>query len=81
MLRGHLKDLKFCSYNFDGSPEGIMMLQMTMNQGQYESSKQGKDVKRGLATKAGTGEKPGRVPPGYMKIPKLDENGQVLISP
>ena len=81
MLRGALKDLKFCSYNFDGSPEGIMMLQMTMNQSQYESSKQGKDVKRGLATKAGTGEKPGRVPPGYMKIPKLDYNGQVLISP
>ena len=80
-LRGPLKDLKFCSYNFDSSPEGIMMLQMTMNQSQYESSKQGKDVKRGLTTKAGTGEKPGRVPPGYKKIPKLDENGQVIIRP
>lgn len=81
MLRGALKDLKFCSFNFDGSPEGIMMLQMTMNQSQYESTKQGKDVKRGLATKAGTGEKPGRVPPGYMKVPKLGSDGQVLIRP
>ena len=81
MLRGALKDLKFCSYNFDSSPEGIMMLQMTMNQSQYESTKQGKDVKRGLATKAGTGEKPGRVPPGYMKVPQLDSNGQVIIRP
>ena len=81
MLRGALKDMKFCSFNFDNSPEGIMMLQMTMNQGQYESSKQGKDVKRGLKTKAGTGEKPGRVPPGYMKVPKQDASGQVIIRP
>ena len=81
MLRGALKDLKFCSYNFDNSPEGIMMLQIVMNQGQYESSKQGKDVRRGMETKAGTGEKPGRVPPGYMKVPKLDANGQVIIRP
>lgn len=81
MLRGPLKDLKFCSYNFDPSPEGVMMLQMTMNQSQYESTKQGKDVKRGLATKASTGEKPGRVPPGYKKIAKVDAFGQVIISP
>lgn len=81
MLRGALKDLKFCSFNFDNSPEGIMMLQMTMNQSQYESSKQGKDVKRGLETKAGTGEKPGRVPPGYMKVPRYDASGNVIISP
>lgn len=81
LLRSKLKDLKFCSYNFDNSPEGIMMLQMTMNQGQYESSKQGKDVKRGLETKASTGEKPGRVPPGYMKVPKRDANGDILVSP
>lgn len=81
MLRSSLKDLKFCSYNFDNSPEGIMMLQIVMNQGQYESSKQGKDVSRGLETKAGTGEKPGRVPPGYMKVPKLDANGNLIIRP
>ncbi len=81
MLRGALKDLKFCSYNFDNSPEGIMMLQIVMNQGQYESSKQGKDVKRGMETKAGTGEKPGRVPPGYMKVPRRDAAGNLIIRP
>ncbi|MGH9857309.1 MAG: recombinase family protein, partial [Acidobacteriota bacterium] len=65
-LRGPLKDLKFCSYNFDNSAEGIMMLQMVMNQSQYESSKQGRDVSRGMKQKASTGERPGVVPTGYM---------------
>ncbi len=78
LLRSKLKDLKFCSYNFDNTPEGIMMLQFTMNQGQYESTKQGRDVKRGMETKADTGEKPGRVMPGYMKQPILDENGKFI---
>ncbi len=79
LLRGPLKDLKFCTYNFDNSAEGIMMLQMIMNQSQYESSKQGRDVKRGMEQKASNGEKPGRVPPGYQKIPKLDAGGNVMI--
>ncbi len=56
LLRSQLKDIKFCSYNFDNSPEGIMMLQFTMNQSQYESSKQGKDVRRGMEQKASGGE-------------------------
>ena len=81
LLRGALKDLKFCTYNFDNSAEGIMMLQMVMNQGQYESSKQGRDVKRGMEEKATTGEKPGRVPPGYKKVAKLDASGNVIIRP
>ena len=77
-LRSYLKDLKFCSYNFDNNPEGIMFLQFTMNQGQYQSAKQGVDVSRGLKTKAGTGEKPGRVMPGYIKAPVLDDYGQPI---
>ena len=81
MLRGQLKDLKFCTYNFDNSPEGIMMLQLVMNQSQYESSKQGRDVKRGMEQKAITGERPGVVPQGYMKTAMKDENGNVLIRP
>ncbi len=80
LLRGKLKDLKFCSYAFDNNPEGIMMLQFVMNTGQYQSSKQGVDVKRGMITKAhDTGEKPGRVMPGYMKVPVLDVNGRPVI--
>jgi len=30
-----IKDLKFGSYNFDNSPEGIMMLQLALSQSQY----------------------------------------------
>jgi site-specific DNA recombinase len=78
-LRGPLKDLKFCSFNFDNSPEGIMMLQMTMNHAQYESSKQGQDVKRGMEEKANGGERPGQVPQGYIKVPVLDEKGRAII--
>lgn len=77
-LRGPLKDLRFCSYNFDNSPEGIMMLQMVMNQSQYESSKQGKDVKRGMTQKVIMGERPGVVPIGYMKAPVMDEGGNAI---
>jgi len=45
---GVIHGLKFGSYNFDNSPEGIMMLQLALSQSQYFSSKLGKDVKRGL---------------------------------
>ena len=79
LLRSKLKDLKFCSYNFDNTPEGIMMLQFTMNQSQYESTKQGRDVKRGMETKASKGEKPGKVMPGYLKKPILDDNGNPIM--
>ncbi len=79
MLRDKLKDLRFVSFNFDNSAEGIMMLQMTMNQSQYESSKQGREVKRGMGTKASNGERPGVVPPGYMKVAVVDEYGAPII--
>ncbi len=75
LLRSKLKDLKFCSYTFENNAEGIMFLQIVMGQGQYQSAKQGVDVSRGLKIKAASGEKPGRVMPGYMKAAVLDENG------
>lgn len=78
MLRGALKDLKFCNYNFDNSAEGIMMLQMIMNQGQYESSKQSRDVKRSMEEKAKGGERPEQVPQGYIKLPELDGKGSMI---
>ncbi|MBT6755747.1 MAG: recombinase family protein [Candidatus Pacebacteria bacterium] len=36
---GKLKDLKFASYTFDNSPEGILLLQFALSQSHYESSK------------------------------------------
>ena len=64
--KGVLKDLKFVSYMFDNSPEGMMMLQMTMSQSQYFSSKLSKDVKRGNETKRKNGGLTGVAPQGYL---------------
>ncbi len=63
---GIIKDLKFGSYNFDNSPEGIMMLQMALSQSQYSSSKLSKDVKRGLGTKLKMGIRPNKAPQGWL---------------
>ena len=63
---GKLKDLKFCSSHFDNSPEGKMMLQITMSQSKYSSDKLGKDVKRGIDKKAAMGIRPTLTPLGYL---------------
>lgn len=83
MLRtGQLKDLKFGSYNFDNSPEGIWMLQMALSQSQYSSAKLSKDVKRGLEKKVKIGWRPGRAPEGYLND-KTKEKGErdIIIDP
>jgi site-specific DNA recombinase len=76
MIRqGKIKDLRFGSYNFDNSPEGIMMLQMAFNQSQYSSAKLSKDVKRGLEKKLKMGWMPGVAPSGYIND-KTAEKGE-----
>ena len=65
---GVIHDLKFGSYNFDNSPEGIMMLQMALSQSQYFSSKLGKDVRRGLEKKYQMGWQPNMCPNGYVNV-------------
>lgn len=69
-----IKDLKFGSYNFDNSPEGIMMLQLALSQSQYSSSKLSRDVKRGLEKKIEMGWKPGTAPEGYLND-KIEQQG------
>ncbi len=69
---GLIKDLKFGSYNFDNSPEGIMMLQLALSQSQYFSSKLGKDVRRGLEKKFEMGWQPNIAPEGYLN--KREDN-------
>lgn len=64
--KGTIKDLKFASFSFDNSPEGIMMLQMTMSQSQYFSAKLSKDVKRGNDKKRKIGGITGVAPQGYL---------------
>jgi DNA invertase Pin-like site-specific DNA recombinase len=76
MIRqGKIKDLRFGSYSFDNSPEGIMMLQMALTQSQYSSAKLSKDVKRGLEKKLRMGWMPGVSPSGYMNN-KTAEKGE-----
>lgn len=65
--QGLIKDMKFASgFTFENTPEGIMMLQMTMSQSQYYSAKLSKDVRRGNASKRQMGGLTGRAPEGYL---------------
>ena len=77
---GEIKDLKFCTYTFENNPPGIWMLQMLLSHGQLESAKQGVDVSRGMIAKAKGGERPGQVPQGYIKVPKMDNNGNPIMN-
>ncbi len=56
-----IEDLKFGAYHLIDGPEGIMYLQSALSQSQYESSRKGRDVKRGLEQKARTGSFPAAV--------------------
>lgn len=76
---GKILDLKFGSYTFDNSPEGMMMLQMTMSQSQYSSAKLSKDVKRGNEKKIRLGWKPGWAPAGYLNTPDRDKGSKIII--
>ena len=75
-----IHDLKFGSYNFDNSPEGIMMLQLALSQSQYFSSKLGKDVKRGLEKKISLGWRPGIAPEGYLNDMRLEKGNRTIIT-
>lgn len=61
-----IKDLRFCNFTFENTPEGIMMLQMIMNQAEYFSGKLSKDVKRGNRKKRELGGTTGLAPIGYI---------------
>lgn len=63
---GGIEDLKFGTYHFENTPEGIWMLQNALSQSQYESAKKGRDVKRGLYEKARMGIYPAPAPLGYL---------------
>ncbi|MGZ6005527.1 MAG: recombinase family protein [Candidatus Saccharimonadales bacterium] len=76
---GKILDLKFGSYTFDNSPEGMMMLQMVMSQSQYFSAKLSKDVKRGNEKKINLGWKPGWAPTGYLNTPDRDKGSKIIV--
>ncbi|MCA9332127.1 recombinase family protein, partial [Candidatus Saccharibacteria bacterium] len=62
-----IKDLRFVSgMTFENTPDGIMMLQFTLSQGQYFSAKLSKDIRRGNEKKRELGQLTGRAPEGYL---------------
>ncbi|MBX6334260.1 recombinase family protein [Candidatus Saccharibacteria bacterium] len=75
-----IKDLKFASFSFDNSAEGVMMLQMTMSQSQYFSAKLSKDVRRGMTKKVQMGGLIGKAPEGYLnKRNSLSGRGDAIV--
>jgi DNA invertase Pin-like site-specific DNA recombinase len=79
--RGMIKDLKFGSYFFNNSPDGIMMLQSMMSQSQYYSAKLSVDVKRGNEQQRKNGWLTYRAAPGYLnsRNPNNPDQGIIII--
>ena len=79
IVDGVLKDLRFASYTFINSPEGIMMLQIALSQSQYYSAKLSQDVKRGMHRKAAMGWLCGVAPPGYRNTLDRTRGASIII--
>jgi DNA invertase Pin-like site-specific DNA recombinase len=62
---GKLKDLKFCSYTFENTPEGKWMLSMVMSQAKYQVDKLSIEVRRGNREKYERGGISWTAPQGY----------------
>ncbi|QNA75359.1 recombinase family protein [Streptomyces sp. So13.3] len=58
-------DLKFVTFSFEKSPEGLWLLKNMLSQGEYESEKLAREVDRGQSKKVDQGWYPGPVPIGY----------------
>ena len=60
-----IKDLKFVSYTFEKSPQGMFMLQIMFGQSKYYVDALSVNVKRGMRKKAEMGWLPNLAPLGY----------------
>ncbi|MCE7996276.1 MAG: recombinase family protein [Roseivirga sp.] len=59
-------DLKFPTFWFEPTPQGLFMLQVAFGQSKYYSDNLSQNVKRGLRQKIRRGEYPTKAPLGYM---------------
>jgi site-specific DNA recombinase len=66
---GKLIDLKFCTYSFDNSPHGKLMLTLAFIMSKYTVDKLSVDIKRGLDGKIDAGLWPQFAPIGYLNNP------------
>ena len=64
--RGLIKSLKFPTFWFEPTPQGLFMLQIAFGQSKYYVDSLRENVKRGLRQKIRNGVWPGKAPLGYL---------------
>ena len=68
--RGLIRSLKFPTFWFEPTPQGLFMLNIAFGQSKYFVDNLRENVKRGLRQKIRNGVWPGWVPVGYLNNPK-----------
>ena len=68
--RGLIKSLKFPTFWFEPTPQGLFMLNIAFGQSKYFVDNLRENVKRGLRQKIRNGAWPGWAPVGYLNNPK-----------
>jgi hypothetical protein len=66
---GIIKDIKFATYTFENTPEGVKALQYALADSQFYSANLGRDVKRGNKEKRERGWLPTSNLNGYQNLP------------
>ena len=82
--RGLIRSLKFPTFWFEATPQGLFMLNIALGQSKYFVDNLRENVKRGLRQKIRNGVWPGWAPVGYTNNPKTrgididpDKSGKV----
>ncbi|MFZ2201939.1 MAG: recombinase family protein, partial [Microgenomates group bacterium] len=76
--RNMLSDLKFLTFWFQNTPQGLFMLSIAFGQSKYYVDSLSENTKRGLRQKVRNGECPGLAPMGYLND-RL--NKKIIIDP
>jgi len=64
--QGKIVSLRFPTFWFEPTPQGLFMLQVAFGQSKYYSDNLSENVKRGIRQKLRRGEWPGNAPIGYL---------------
>ena len=67
---GKIISLRFPTFWFEPTPQGLFMLQVAFGQSKYYSDNLSENVKRGFRQKLRRGEWPAKAPLGYINNPK-----------
>ena len=67
---GKIVSLRFPTFWFEPTPQGLFMLQVAFGQSKYYSDNLSENVKRGFRQKLRRGEWPAKAPLGYINNPK-----------